>query len=139
MLRLFSLQLSSDDYKVRADSNAFLHRIQFPARGAISDRNNKLLVYNQPAYDIMVVMKEQVGVDTLDLCHSLGITRDWYERRMLEIKDKRRNPGYSPNTQQLFMSQLSVKEFSQFQEKLFRFPGFDLCVKALDDHFTETF
>ena len=124
MLRLFSLQLSSDDYKVRADSNAFLHRIQFPARGAISDRNNKLLVYNQPAYDIMVVMKEQVGVDTLDLCHSLGITRDWYERRMLEIKDKRRNPGYSPNTQQLFMSQLSVKEFSQFQEKLFRFPGF---------------
>lgn len=124
MLRLFSLQLSSDDYKLRADSNAFLHRIQFPARGAITDRRGKLLVYNQPAYDIMVVMKEQVGVDTLDLCHSLGITRDWYERRMAEIKDKRRNPGYSPNTQQLFMSQLSVKEFSQFQEKLFRFPGF---------------
>lgn len=124
VLRLFSLQLSSDDYKLRADSNAFLHRIQFPARGAISDRYGKLLVYNQPAYDIMVVMKEQVGIDTLNLCHSLGITRDWYERRMAEIKDKRRNPGYSPNTQQLFMSQLSVKEFSQFQEKLFRFPGF---------------
>ena len=124
MLRLFSLQLSSDDYKLRADSNAFLHRIQFPARGAITDRRGKLLVYNQPAYDIMVVMKEQVGVDTLDLCHSLGITQDWYERRMAEIKDKRRNPGYSPNTQQLFMSQLSVKEFSQFQEKQFRFPGF---------------
>ena len=124
VLRLFSLQLSSDDYKLRADSNAFLHRIQFPARGAITDRRGKLLVYNQPAYDIMVVMKEQVGIDTLDLCRSLGITRDWYERRMVEIKDKRRNPGYSPNTQQLFMSQLSVKEFSQFQEKLFRFPGF---------------
>ena len=124
VLRLFSLQLSSDDYKLRADSNAFMRRIQFPARGAITDRNGKLLVYNQPAYDIMVVMKEQVGVDTMDLCNSLGITRDWYDRRMAEIKDKYRNPGYSPNTPQLFMSQLSVKEFSQFQEKLFRFPGF---------------
>lgn len=124
IVRLFTLQLSSDDYKLRADSNAFLHRIQFPARGAITDRRGKLLVYNQPAYDIMVVMKEQVGIDTLDLCRSLGITKEWYERRMKEIQDKHRNPGYSLNTQQLFMSQLSVKEFSQFQEKLFRFPGF---------------
>ena len=72
LIRLFSLQLMSDDYKVRADSNAFMRRIQYPARGAITDRNGKLLVYNQPAYDVMVVMKEQVGVDTARLCHSLG-------------------------------------------------------------------
>ena len=65
LVRLFSLQLMSDDYKMRADSNAFMRRILFPARGAITDRNGKLLVYNQPAYDVMVVMKEQVGVDTI--------------------------------------------------------------------------
>ena len=124
LARLFSLQMLSDDFKRNADSNAFLKRIQYPARGAISDRNGKLLVYNQPAYDIMVVMNEQVGVDTLDLCQSLGIERDWYERRMAEIKDLNRNPGYSRYTQQIFMSQLSTEEFSRFQEKLFRFPGF---------------
>lgn len=124
LARLFSLQVASDDFKRNADSNAFLKRIQFPARGAISDRNGKLLVYNQPAYDIMVVMNEQEGVDTLDLCESLGIDRDWYDRRMVEIKDRWRNPGYSRYTQQLFMSQLSIEEFSRFQEKLFRFPGF---------------
>ena len=124
LVRLFSLQMLSDDFKRNADSNAFLKRIQFPARGSITDRNGKLLVYNQPSYDIMVVMTEQTGVDTLDLCRSLGITRDWYDRRMAEIKDRSRNPGYSRYTQQLFMSQLSSEEFSRFQEKLFRFPGF---------------
>lgn len=131
LLRLFSLQMLSDDFKRNADSNAFLKRIQYPARGAISDRNGKLLVYNQPAYDIMVVMNEQLGVDTLDLCESLGITPDWYQRRMNEIRDHRRNPGYSPYTQQLFMSQLSTEEFSSFQEKLFRFPGFYIQKRSI--------
>ena len=124
IVRLFALQVMSDDYKKNADSNAFLKKIQYPSRGVITDRNGKLLVYNQPSYDIMVVMNEQRGVDTLDLCQSLGITKEYYERRMAEIKDRRRNPGYSSYTQQLFMGQLSSEEFCVFQEKLFRFPGF---------------
>ena len=131
VVRLFVLQLTSDDYKASADSNALLRRIQYPARGAISDRTGKLLVYNQPAYDIMVVMHEQLGVDTVGLCRSLGITRQWYERRMDEIKDRSRNPGYSRYTQQLFMTQLSVEEFSNFQEKLFRFPGFYIQKRSI--------
>ncbi|MBP5771783.1 MAG: penicillin-binding protein 2 [Bacteroidaceae bacterium] len=131
IVRLFTLQLMSDDYARRADSNALMRRIQFPARGAITDRRGKLLVYNQPAYDIMVVMREQVGVDTLDLCQSLGIDTTWYHRRMAEIKDRYRNPGYSPHTPQLFMSQLSVEEFSNFQEKLFRFPGFYIQKRSI--------
>lgn len=122
--RLFFLQLMSEDFKQNADSNAFLKRVQFPARGTIVDRNGKLLVYNQPAYDIMVVMAEQVGIDTADICRTLGITPVQYERRMAEIKDKRRNPGYSSYTQQLFMNQLSADEISSFQEKMFLFPGF---------------
>ena len=131
ILRLFSLQLLSDDFRRNADSNAFMRRIQYPARGGISDRNGKLVVYNQPAYDIMVVMKEQEGIDTVDLCNALGITREWYERRMDEIRDRNRNPGYSSYTEQLFMSQLSTEEFSAFQEKLFRFPGFSVQKRSI--------
>ena len=131
LVRLFTLQLLSDDFKKNADSNAFLQRIQYPARGIITDRNGELLVYNQPAYDVMVIMNEQIGVDTMDLCQSLHITREWYEHRMEEIKDSRRNPGYSKFTQQLFMSQLSTEEFSRFQEKLFRFPGFYIQKRSI--------
>ena len=64
IIRLFTLQIMSDDYKKNADSNAFLKKVEFPARGVISDRNGRLLVYNQNAYDIMVVTNE--AKDRLD-------------------------------------------------------------------------
>ncbi|MDY5124836.1 MAG: penicillin-binding protein 2 [Prevotella sp.] len=124
IIRLFVLQIMSDDYKKNADSNAFLKKVEFPSRGAIYDRNGKLMVYNQPAYDIMIVVNEARGrLDTTEFCHTLNITRDDFIRRMDAIKDRSRNPGYSRFTQQLFMSQLSDKDFSIFQERLFRFPG----------------
>ncbi|MBP8757041.1 MAG: penicillin-binding protein 2 [Prevotella sp.] len=124
-LRLFTLQLLSDDYKKNADSNAFLKKIEFPSRGTIYDRNGKLMVYNQPAYDIMVVMNEARGhLDTLEFCSALGITKEEFITRMKDIKDRNKNPGYSRFTQQLFKRQLSDKEFSVFREKMFRFPGF---------------
>lgn len=125
IIRLFALQIMSDDYKKNADSNAFLKRIEFPSRGVITDRNGKLMVYNQPAYDIMVVLNEMGNkLDTLEFCQTLNITKEDFVERMEEIRDRRKNPGYSRFTQQLFMSQLSDKEFSIFHEKMYRFPGF---------------
>ena len=125
IIRLFMLQITSDDYKKSADSNAFLKKIEYPSRGNIVDRKGKLLVFNQPSYDIMVVMNEMRDrLDTLEFCQTLGITREEFDRRMATMKDRNRNPGYSRYTQQLFMSQLSDKDFSVFQEKMFRFPGF---------------
>ena len=125
IIRLFTLQITSDDYKKSADSNAFLKKIEFPSRGIITDRHGKLLVFNQPAYDIMVVMNEAKGrLDTLDFCKTLNITREEFDRRMATIKDRNKNPGYSRFTQQLFMSQLAEEDFSVFQEKMFQYPGF---------------
>ena len=125
IIRLFTLQLLSDDYKKNADSNAFLKKVEYPSRGAIYDRNGQLLVYNQPAYDIMVIMNEQKGrLDTLAFCKALGISREFFDQRMSDIKDSRKNPGYSSYTQQLFMAQLSDEEFSAFREKMFHLPGF---------------
>ena len=125
IIRLFMLQITSDDYKKSADSNAFLKKIEYPSRGVIKDRNGKLMVYNQPAYDVMVVMNE-VGdhLDTLELCDALNITKEDFIHRVTTMKDRNKNPGYSRFTQQMLISQLSDKDFSLFQEKMFRFPGF---------------
>ena len=129
LIRLLTLQILSDDYKKNADSNAFLKKIEFPARGIISDRNGELLVYNQHSYDLMVVMNEESGrLDTLEFCSALGITKEYFIKRMKEIKAL---PGYSRYTQQLFMSQLSEKDFSIFQEKMYRFPGFYIQHRTL--------
>ena len=123
IVRLFVLQLLSDDYKKNADSNAFLKKVDFPSRGVITDRHGELLVYNQPSYDIMVVMNELRGglMDTLEFCRTLGISRDEFDARMSSIKNVR---GYSRFTEQLFMGQLSDRDFSVFREKMYRFPGF---------------
>ncbi len=125
IVRLFTLQILSDDYKKNADSNAFLKKVEFPSRGIISDRNGKILVYNQPSYDIMVIVNEiRSRIDTLELCKALNITKEYFVKRMHDIQDRSKNPGYSSFTQQLFMTQLSDQEFSVFQEKAYKFPGF---------------
>jgi len=135
LIRLFTLQLLSDDYKKNADSNAFLKKVDFPARGVITDRNGKLMVYNRNSYDLMVVMNEEKGrTDTLEFCEALGITPEEYARRMDNIKDRSKNPGYSRFTQQIFMNQLSEEEFRIFQEKIYRFPGFYIQRRTVRDY-----
>ena len=124
-IRLFNLQILSN-YKEAAESNAFLHRTQYPSRGAIYDRNGELLVFNQPAYDIMFIPREVNELDTLDFCKTLGITQEQFLKRMQDVKNKRLNPGYSRYTPQVFLTQLSAEECGVFQEKLFKFPGFSI-------------
>lgn len=124
LFRLFDLQVMTDTYKKNAESNAFLNKIQYPSRGAIYDRNGKLLVFNQPAYDITFVPREVTLLDTLDFCQTLGITRQQFLSRMADVRNPTMNPGYSKYTQQVFMTQLSAEECGVFQEKLFKFPGF---------------
>ena len=132
IIRLFTLQLMSDDYKKNADSNAFRKEIQYPSRGLILDRKGRLMVYNEPSYNIMVTMNDQRGIDTLDFCQTMGMTVEEYKDKMKEIKSKR---NYSRYTPQLFMSQIPAEEFSVFREKLFRFKGFSVEKRA-NRHYT---
>ncbi|MCF0209127.1 MAG: penicillin-binding protein 2, partial [Bacteroidaceae bacterium] len=135
--RLLSLQLVSEEYQKNADSNAFLKKVEFPARGVISDRNGKILVYNQSSYDIMVIMNEQRGhIDTLDFCKTVGITKEAYIKRMADIKDYSKNPSYSRYTQQTFMTQLTERDYSILREKLFKFPGFSIRKRAIRQYNT---
>ena len=135
--RLAFLQLSDGEYKKSADNNAFFNNVIFPARGVIYDRNGELLVFNQPAYDVMVVMREVHNLDTLDFCKTLGMTKEQFDERMNLIKDRNKNPGYSPYTPQLFMNQISSQEFSILQEKLFRFHGFNVRERTIRRYATD--
>ena len=122
--QLFSLQINNEDYKSKADSNAFYKKTLYPSRGQMYDRNGKLLVYNKPAYDITFVPRETKGLDTLELCNTLGITIDDFNSRMERVKNRKYNPGYSQYTEQVFMTQIPMEDFAVFQEKNFLFKGF---------------
>lgn len=129
--QLLNLQIIKHQYKDSADSNAFFKKTLYPARGTISDRQEKLLVYNQPMYDIVYIPREVMPFDTIDFCNILGLTKEQLLKKFADVKDRRLNPGYSSYTIQTFMTQLNVREYGLFQEKLYKFPGFYIQNRAL--------
>jgi penicillin-binding protein 2 len=118
--RLFYIQVVDDSYKLDARNQAFHYTTEFPLRGYIYDRNHKLLVYNEAAYDLMVLPKEVKGIDTTDLCTLLGITKELFLKKM---KKASQAPN-SPRKESIFEKQLSPKDYASLQERLYRFPGF---------------
>ena len=134
VIRLFTLQIADNENKSRAESNAFLRKVLNPARGVIYDRNDNLLVYNQPSYEVMLIMHEIQSFDTLDFCQTLGITREIFDNRISGIKNRSLNPGYSAYTPQVFMNQLSINECGLLQEKLYKFPGFYIQQRPVRDY-----
>lgn len=113
ILRLLQLQIFDETYKNSADNNAFLHKTRYPARGLIYDRNGKLLVYNKPAYDVMVIINEVHDLDTIDFCRTVNITKDQFCSLIEKMK---RQPGYTPYTPQQLIAQLSIEEYAVLQE-----------------------
>lgn len=128
VVRLFDLQINDEKYKQSADSNAFFKKTVYPSRGLIYDRNGELVVFNQPAYDVMLIPRDVKPFDTLDFCRTINITPEQFAKR---IDDMKRSPGYSGYTPQRLIAQLSVEDYGRLQEKLYRFPGFFIQKRIL--------
>lgn len=119
LVRLFDLQILDPSYKSTATSNVLRKETQFPARGLIYDRNGELLVYNQAAYDLMVVPNLVEPFDTVDFCNVLAITKE----ELIERLNSReiRQHYYQASA---FIKQISSITFAVLQEKLYKYPGF---------------
>jgi len=116
--RLFYLQVIEDRFKKESDSNAYKREYIYPERGHIYDRNNTLLVANQPTYDVMVIPRNVKPFDTLLFANLLAITP---EKLKKEIKKARH---YSPRLPSVLVGQLSKIEYASLQEKIRKFKGF---------------
>lgn len=134
LARLFNLQVIDDKYKNDADSNAFLRKAVYPSRGVIYDRNGKVVVFNRPAYDIMMIPRDMQPFDTIDFCRTLGITPQKLKKRFADMKDKKLNPGYSSYSPQTFMTHLSAEDYGRLQEKMYRYPGFFIQKRILREY-----
>jgi penicillin-binding protein 2 len=127
--RLFYLQILDDSYIKKSDNNAIKIKYEYPERGYIYDRNGKLMVANQPSYDIMVTPNEmREDLDTLEICRLLNISKEYFNERIAKAK------VYSPRLPSVFLPQLNKKEFAAFQEKIRRFRGFDIVKRSLRDY-----
>ncbi len=128
LLRLFTLQIADERYKDRADSNAFLKKTVYPSRGLIYDRNDSLVVFNQPAYDVMMIPRDIRDFDTLDFCNTLQISIEAFRERVRQMKS---SPNYSAYTPQTLITHLSAQDYGRLQEKLYRYPGFFIQKRIL--------
>ena len=104
IIRLFNLQVSDATYKENAESNAFFRKVLYPSRGLIYDRNGRLVVLNQPEYDVMLIPKDLGNhFDTLGLCEVLNISKEELMAKWADMKNPRKKPGYSAYTPQKLM------------------------------------
>lgn len=134
LFRLLSLQVIDSKYKDEADSNAFLKKAIYPSRGIIYDRTGKVVVFNRPAYDVMMIPRDVKEFDTLDFCRTLGMTREEFDKRLVNMKDRKINPSYSSYSPQTFITQLSSEDYGKLQEKMYRYPGFFIQKRILREY-----
>ena len=122
--RLLYVQILTDDYREAADMNSRRKVVQYPSRGLIYDRTGKLLVSNQPVYDIVIVPKEVAPFDSVDFCQTVGIDmptlRKLFDNVRLQIR-RRRASQHKPV---IFLRQISDETYAALQEKLYRLKGF---------------
>ena len=128
ILRLFTIQITNKTYKQFATRNVLRKITTFPARGLIYDRNNKLMVYNKAAYDLMIIPREVKSLDTTELCRIVQLERlDLREA----IKKAKQFSYYKPS---IVVGQISPDIYAPLQEKLYKYPGFFVQSRTLREY-----
>ncbi|MDX2415090.1 MAG: penicillin-binding protein 2, partial [Bacteroidales bacterium] len=125
LVKIFTLQVIDKSYRLSAENNVLRYVTQYPARGLVYDRNGELLVYNQAAYDLMVIPGQMSEIDTAELCSIVNISRDSYNDR---IKKAWSYSEYAPS---VFLKMISSETYGRLQESLYKYPGFYVQTRTL--------
>ncbi|WOD44318.1 penicillin-binding protein 2 [Hwangdonia lutea] len=123
--RLFYLQVYTSNTHNLFEDNAIRKVYDYPKRGFVYDRNGRLLVANQPSYDVMVIPREVEPLDTLEFCNLLKIDKAQF------IKTYNKAYRYSPRLPSVFLSHLSKEDYAVLQEKMRKFDGFYIQKRSL--------
>ncbi|HLG02806.1 MAG TPA: penicillin-binding transpeptidase domain-containing protein [Bacteroidia bacterium] len=121
--RLFYIQVVDDKYKLDAHNQAFLYQTDYPPRGVIYDRNGKLLVFNQVAYDLMVVPRDLKDCDTAGICGILNISKEEFLKRLAKLSGSVET-ARGDYRSHIFESQMLPELNARIQERLYKFNGF---------------
>lgn len=128
LIQLFNIQIIDDQYKINADNNAFRYDVRYPARGLILDREGRILVGNETAYDIMITPFEVKQFDTTDLCEIFGLDIIQVRETLKGYRKYRRKIGYQTLP---FVKQANSRQYAVFLEKAYKFPGFNAISRTI--------
>ncbi len=129
LLRVGYMQLFDSSYRIKAETATLEKQTIYPSRGLIYDRNDKLIVYNQPIYDLYVTSNLlDPNMDTSRLCRVLEMDRETFAENLnKDWSDVR----FSKNVPFLFQDKISATKYAQLQEILHAFPGFRTEVRSV--------
>tara|TARA_R110002049_G_scaffold309051_3_gene516223 strand:- start:7394 stop:9325 length:1932 start_codon:yes stop_codon:yes gene_type:complete len=125
MARLFYLQIYKDNHQSLYEDNAIRKVFDYPKRGFVYDRSGKLLVSNQPSYDVMLIPREVKPFDTLEFCALLKIDK----AELLKTIQKAKH--YSPRLPSVLVPHMSKEDYAALQEKMRKFEGFYIQKRSL--------
>ena len=125
-IKLFFVQVLDDRYEDLANSNAILEEVEYPFRGLIFDRNGKLIVYNTPEYDLLIIKNEVKKLDSTRFCQVFGITQEQLRAYFADYKARRIKKEASDVKPAIFIRQLSNLDFARIQEHIDEFNGFEI-------------
>lgn len=134
ILRLSYLQLFSDVYIERAIRNATKALVDYPARGIIFDRNKKVLVNNNLAYDLMVIPKKVKGIDTVAVCEILDMDTAEFSKKIKRIVKKNKNT----RTEDVFMELITGRDFVKIKEEIYKLKGFRIRPRTVRSYPSRT-
>ncbi len=126
--RLFYLQVYDTSAATLSESNAVKAQFEIPQRGRIYDRNGKLLVSNQPSYDLMAIPREVKPFDTLALCKLVNITKEQL------VEQLHKATVYSPRLPYPIVPTMSQEDFAFLGEQMRKFEGFYIEKRSLRDY-----
>ena len=118
VFRLFFIQILDPDYKMAAEDNIQQKKTIYPYRGLISDRNDSLLVYNTPVYDLLVIPAEVSIPDTARFLKLLGLSFEEFKENIFEAKQ------FSTRLPSVFLNQISNQHMARIQTDLMDYEGF---------------
>lgn len=125
-IKLFFVQVLDDRYADLADSNAIQREVEYPFRGLIKDRNGKLIVFNTPEFDLMIIKKDVKDLDSAKFCSVFGITQEQLRAYFKDYKVRRAKREASDVKPAIFIRQLSNLDFARIQERIDEFSGFEI-------------
>lgn len=124
LVKLFFIQVVDDRYGTLAGINAILPVPQYPIRGTIYDRNGKLIVYNNPEFDLMIILKDVKRLDSARFCEVFGINSIQLDELFAGLKTEIRNKKASELQPYAFIRQLSTIDLARIEDHIDEFPGF---------------
>lgn len=118
VIKLFFIQVVNTEYQIAAEKNIVQRIEEYPYRGIIYDRNNQLLVYNNPVYDLMVIPKAVKNLDILSFCKVFNISKAEFTNIFNKAK------RYSYIRPSVFLKDINHTDFARIQDQLSDYIGF---------------